>query len=117
MDSPGYRVPANGSVDPRAVCHSRHHHTTDAESEGLVPGSTAPRRRRCSLARIVRRPFERRPSVEARADDVQLCLSERALHAEHKAVVELGWIVTAVLVDHERAGDGAQLEQAMPVLV
>src|SRR5438128_947667 len=36
-------------------------------------------------------------SVEARADDVQLCLSERALHAEHKAVVELGWIVTAVL--------------------
>src|SRR5258708_16545860 len=53
MDSPGYRVPANGSVDPRAVCHSRHHHTTDAESEGLVPGSTAPRRRRCSLARIV----------------------------------------------------------------
>src|SRR5256884_2947291 len=56
-------------------------------------------------------------SVEARADDVQLCLSERALHAEHKAVVELGWIVTAVLVDHERAGDGAQLEQAMPILV
>jgi hypothetical protein len=28
-------------------------------------------------------------SVEARADDVQLCLSERALHAEPKAVVEL----------------------------
>ena len=56
-------------------------------------------------------------AVEARADDVQLCLGERALHAEHKAVVELGRIVTAVLVDHERAGDGAQLEQAMPVLV
>ena len=33
-------------------------------------------------------------SVEARADNMQLCLSERALHAEHKAVVELGWIVT-----------------------
>src|SRR6266550_7737191 len=28
-------------------------------------------------------------SVEARADDVQLCLGERALHAEYKAVVEL----------------------------
>src|SRR4029077_8438302 len=56
-------------------------------------------------------------SVEARADDVQLCLGESALHAEHKAVVELGRIVTAVLVDHERAGDGAQLEQAMPILV
>src|SRR6202049_5284771 len=37
-------------------------------------------------------------TVEARADDVQLCLGERALHAEHKAVVELGRVVTAVLV-------------------
>src|SRR6266566_408077 len=56
-------------------------------------------------------------AVEARADDVKLCLGERALHAEHKAVVELGRVVTAVLVDDQRAGDGAQLEQAMPVLV
>jgi hypothetical protein len=56
-------------------------------------------------------------SVEARADNVQLGLGERALHAEHKAVVELGWIVTAVFVDYERAGDRAQFEQAMPVLV
>jgi hypothetical protein len=56
-------------------------------------------------------------SVEARADDVQLCLGERALHSEHKAVVELGRVVTAVLVDYQRAGDGAQLEQAMPILV
>jgi hypothetical protein len=55
--------------------------------------------------------------VEARADDVKLCLGERALHAEHKAVVELGRVVTAVLVDYQRAGDGAQLEQAVPVLV
>src|ERR1700730_18550010 len=56
-------------------------------------------------------------AVEARADDVQLCLGERALHAEHKAVFELGRVVTAVLVDYQRAGDGAQLEQAMPILV
>src|ERR1700716_1864487 len=56
-------------------------------------------------------------AVEARADDVQLCLSESTLHAEHEAVVEVGWIVTSILVDDERAGDGAQLEQAMPVLV
>src|ERR1700693_6070493 len=56
-------------------------------------------------------------AVEARADDVQLCLSERALHAEHQAVVELGRVVTAVLLDYQRAGDGAQLEQAMPVPV
>src|SRR6202140_1378137 len=56
-------------------------------------------------------------TVEARADDVQLCLSERAFHAEHKAIVELGRVVTAILVDYQRAGDGAQLEQAMPILV
>src|SRR6266446_1326410 len=56
-------------------------------------------------------------AVEARADDVKLCLGERALHAEHKAVVELGRVVTAVLVDYQRAGDGAQLEQTVPVLV
>src|SRR6202795_4487237 len=56
-------------------------------------------------------------AVEARADDVQLCLSESTLHAEHKAIVEVGWIVTSILVDDERAGDGAQLQQAMPVLV
>jgi hypothetical protein len=56
-------------------------------------------------------------SMEARADDVQFGLGKRALHAEHKTVVELGWIVTAVFVDYECAGDCAQLEQAMPVLV
>ena len=55
--------------------------------------------------------------MEARADDVQFRLGERALHAEDQTVVELGRVVTAVLVDHERAGDGAELEQAMPVLV
>ena len=48
---------------------------------------------------------------------MQLGLGERALHAEHEAVVELGWIVAAVFVDHERAGDGAKLEKPMPVLV
>src|SRR6266404_801507 len=56
-------------------------------------------------------------AVEARADDVKLCLGERALHAKHEAVVELGRVVTAVLVDYQRAGDGAQLEQAVPLLV
>jgi hypothetical protein len=55
--------------------------------------------------------------VEARADDVQLGLREGALHAEHETVVELGRIAAAILVDHERTGDGAQLEEAVPVLV
>src|SRR5262245_8139042 len=56
-------------------------------------------------------------AMEARANDVQLCLCKRTLHAEHKAVVELGGVVTAILVDHQCAGDGTQLQQAMPVLV
>src|SRR5215813_5951213 len=46
----------------------------------------------------------------ARANDVQLCLRKRALHTEHKAVVELGGVVAAILVDHQRVGDGAKLE-------
>ena len=33
------------------------------------------------------------------------------------AVVELAGVVTTILVDHQRAGDGTGLEQAMPVLV
>jgi hypothetical protein len=32
-------------------------------------------------------------AVEARANDVQFCLRERAFHAEDKAVVEVGRIV------------------------
>src|SRR6202040_6330 len=56
-------------------------------------------------------------AVEARADDMQLRLGESALHAEYQAVVELGGIVAPVLVDHEGAGDGAQFEKAMPILV
>src|SRR5262249_28794749 len=56
-------------------------------------------------------------AVEARANDVQLGLRKRTLHAEHKAVVELGGVVTAILVDHQCAGDGTQLQQPVPVLV
>ena len=56
-------------------------------------------------------------AIKAGANDVQLGLGESPLHAQHKAVVELGRIVTAVLVDHERIGDGAEFEQTMPVLV
>ena len=48
---------------------------------------------------------------------MQLGLSERALHAEHEAIVELGRVVATILVDHQRVGDGAELQQAMPILV
>src|ERR1039458_7683447 len=56
-------------------------------------------------------------AMEARADDVQLCLRECALHPQDEAVVELGRIVTAVRVDDEGAGDGAEFEETMPILV
>ena len=56
-------------------------------------------------------------AVEARANDVQFCLRERAFHAEDKAVVEVGRIVAAISVEHQGVGDGAQFQQAMPVLV
>src|SRR5690242_16942870 len=56
-------------------------------------------------------------AMEARANDVQLGLCKRALHSKHEAVVELCGVVTAILVDHQRAGNGTQFEQAMPVLV
>ena len=55
--------------------------------------------------------------MEARANDVQLRLSEGALHAEHEAIVEIGRIVHTVFVDHDGTSDGAQFEQSMPVLV
>jgi hypothetical protein len=56
-------------------------------------------------------------AMEAGADDMQFRLSEGALHAKDQRIVELGWSVHTVLVDHEGIGDGAQLQKAMPVLV
>src|SRR4029077_18921565 len=49
-------------------------------------------------------------AVEARANDVQFCLRERAFHAEDKAVVEVGWIVAAISVEHQCLGDSAQFQ-------
>src|SRR5262245_16356282 len=56
-------------------------------------------------------------TVESRANDVQLGLLKCSLHTENKAVVELGGVVTTILVDYQRAGDGAQLQQTRPILV
>jgi hypothetical protein len=55
--------------------------------------------------------------MEARANDVQLCLSERTFHTKHKAVVEIGWVVTAISIENQCVGDRAQLQQPMPILV
>ena len=49
-------------------------------------------------------------AVEARANDVQFCLRERAFHAEDKAVVEVGRIVATISVEHQCLGDGAQFQ-------
>ena len=38
-------------------------------------------------------------SVEARANDVEFCLSELPFYAKYKTVVEVGWIVTTIAVD------------------
>ena len=51
-----------------------------------------------------------------RADDVESGLGEGAFEAENEAVVEIRRIVRAILVDHDRSGDGTQLEQAVPLL-
>jgi hypothetical protein len=55
--------------------------------------------------------------MEAGADNVQFRLGERTLHSQYKSIVELGRIVATILVDHERAGDGAEFQEAMPILV
>src|SRR6266705_6952885 len=51
-------------------------------------------------------------AVEARANDVQFCLRERAFHAEDKAVVEVGRIVAAISVEHQCFGYSAQFQQS-----
>ena len=52
---------------------------------------------------------------EAGLEHVQLGLAHRALQAQQQAVVEVGRVVEPVLVADERVGEGADLEQAMPV--
>ena len=49
-------------------------------------------------------------AVEARANDMQFCLRECAFHAEDKAVVEVGRIVSAISVEHQSFGDSAQFQ-------
>ena len=46
---------------------------------------------------------------------MQLCFAHRAFQAEQQAVVEVARIVEPVLVEDEGLGQGADLEQAMPL--
>lgn len=54
-------------------------------------------------------------ALEARADKVQFGLRHGAFEPEQKLVVEIGRIVTAIGIDDERAGQGADFQQAMPI--
>src|SRR5215467_6100953 len=55
--------------------------------------------------------------MEARANDVKFCLRERPFYAKYKTVVEVGWIVTTIPVEHQGFGDRAQFQQPVPILV
>jgi hypothetical protein len=46
---------------------------------------------------------------------VQLGFAHRALEAEQQAIVEAGRIVDAILVEDQGRGQGAELDQAVPI--
>jgi len=52
---------------------------------------------------------------EAGAQDVELGLAHRPFQAEQQPVVEVHRVVEAVLVENEGVGQGADLEQPVPV--
>ena len=52
---------------------------------------------------------------QAGAQDVQLGLAHRALQPKQQAIVEVGRVVEAVLVEDQRVRERADLEQAVPV--
>lgn len=51
----------------------------------------------------------------ARLENVQLGFAHRALEAEQQAIVEAGRIVDAILVEDQGRGQGAELDQAVPI--
>src|SRR5262245_56951725 len=51
----------------------------------------------------------------ALAEQRQLHLAHRALHAEQQSIVRVSGIVDAVLVDDQRADQSAELQQRVPV--
>ena len=46
---------------------------------------------------------------------MQFRLAHRALEAEQQTVVEVRRVINTILIEDERVGEGADLEQAMPV--
>ena len=60
-----------------------------------------------------------RPALDAAAqpgaEQMEFGLAHGALEAEEEPVVEVGGVVDAVLVEDQGVGEGAQLEQPVPV--
>ena len=54
-------------------------------------------------------------SLQPRAQQVQLRLAHRALEPQQEPIVEVRRIVDAVFVEDQRIGEGADLEEPMPV--
>ena len=54
---------------------------------------------------------------EAPAQEMQLRLGHRALQAKQQSVVEVPGVVAAIRIDHQRVGQGTQLQQPMPIEV
>ena len=54
-------------------------------------------------------------ALGAGAKDVQLRLAERALETQQQSVVEVARIVEAFFIQDQRAGQGADLQQPVPI--
>ena len=55
------------------------------------------------------------PGVQARLEQMQLCLAHRAFETQQKAVVEVARVVDAIGVGDEGVEQGADLEQLVPI--
>ena len=51
----------------------------------------------------------------ASAQHTEFKLADRSLHAEQQAIVGVTGIIDAILIDHSRFGEAAQLQQMVPI--
>src|ERR1700757_3712162 len=54
---------------------------------------------------------------QARAQKMKLGMGHGALQSEQQAVVKIGWVIATIFIDYQGLGEGAQLQQAMPIQV
>src|ERR1022692_2040015 len=76
----------------------------------VVKKADGKRDRQCTAPGLVQQS-----TLHARLQHVQLSLAHGALQSQQQAVVELCRIVDTVLVENERIGEGAQLQQTVPI--